>query len=261
MLKHTNILVLIICLMTGGAIPAKAQSLASISVMADNSMSLAVAEIARHYAARRNIVVNTSFSVPLVQELLIMEGGAADILITPQAQWIEELKGQGLIDIYSPTVVATNSLVLVGPLNSTLHYTPSADTLPTAAIIHAIDGLPGFVVGNPETLIEGGYSKEALRNLDPGSLLAPYTLYIKQLSQMFNMVTRHGAYGVFLYSSTINRTGFKLIGRLPQTSHKPIDYYAVVVAGENMDEARRFLNFLKSSEAKRVLKENGFMVK
>src|SRR5690606_2996447 len=140
MLNRTNIFILIFCLVMGPVMPAKAESLTSISVMADNSMSLAVAEIARHYAARRNIVVNTSFSVPLVQESLIMEGGAADVLITPQAQWIEELKGQGLIDIYSPTVVATNSLVLVGPLNSTLHYTPSADTLPTAAIINAIDG-------------------------------------------------------------------------------------------------------------------------
>lgn len=239
---------------------AGAWAIPSITVMADNSMSLAVVEIARRYSAQHNIVVNTSFSIAAHQQALITEGSAVDVLITPQQPWIEELKTRGLIDIYSPTLIASNSLVLVGPKDSSVHFGPESKTLPTAAIINAIGAQPGFVVAHPETLVEGGYSKEALRELDPGALLAPYTLYIKQLRQMFNMVTDHGAYGIFLYSSTINHTGFRVLGRLPEKTHRPMQYFAVVVAGENMDEARRFLDYLKSSEVKSILKDNGFTV-
>jgi molybdate transport system substrate-binding protein len=228
--------------------------------MSDNSMSLAVAEIARNYSARRNVVVNTSFSVPSMQEAQIAEGVAADILITPQAQWVDTLKTQGLIDIYSPMVIAQNKLVLVGPSESQLRYNPESNTLPTAAIIKDIDSDMGFVVASPETLIEGGYSKEALRSLDSGDYLAPYTLYIKHLGSMFDMVSRHGAYGIFLYSSTVNRSGFKVLGRLPEDAYRPIQYTAVVIAGENMDEARRFMDYLKSPEAKATLKNNGFTI-
>lgn len=236
----------------------QAHALESLTVMADNSMSMAMVEIARRYSARHNIVVNTSFSVAAAQQKLITEGGAVDVLVTPQLQWIETLKTQGLIDIYSPTVIASDSLVLVGPRDSPIRFGPEDKALPTAAIIRDIGAEPGFVVGNPESLVEGGFSKEALRELDRGSLLAPYTLYIKNLDQMFGMVRDHGAYGIFLYSSTVHRTGFRVLGRLPPGSYRSLQYYALVVAGENMDEARRFLDYLESNEAKTILKDNGF---
>ena len=221
LLKHIRLIIFCAAL---ALLPRVSWALDSLTVMSDNSMSLAIAEIARNYSARRNIVVNTSFSVPSMQEAQIAEGVAADILITPQAQWVEDLKTRGLIDIYSPTVVASNKLVLVGPPNTQLHYDPASNTLPTAAIIRDLDGEMGFVVANPETLVEGGYSKEALRNLDSGDYLAPYTLYIKHLGAMYEMVSQHGGYGLFLYSSTVSRTGFKVLGRLPDDAYRPIQY-------------------------------------
>jgi molybdate transport system substrate-binding protein len=236
---------------------SQALAIGSVTVMADNSMSLAIAEIARHYSARNHVVVNTSFASSKIQETQITEGSAADVLITPKQQWIDDLKTRGLIDVYSPTPVARNHLALVGPINSEIRVAPDAKALPTASIIVAIGGEPGFVVAHPETLMEGGYSKEALRNL-AGDYLEPYTLYIKQLDQMFSMIDSYQAYGLFLYSSTINRSGIRVLGKLPENAYTPIQYFAVVIAGDNMDEARRFLEYLKSPEAKIILQDNGF---
>lgn len=233
-------------------------ALKSVTVMADNSMGVAIAEIARNYSRDAGVAANTSFAPPLAQELQIAEGGSADILITPKQQWIEQLKTQGLIDVYSPTSVARNQLVLVGPADNTF----SVDwekPFPVAALINAMGGEQAFVVGNPETQMSGVYGKEALRYLGVSGDLEPYTLYIKETDQMRDMITESHAYGIFLYSATIGRDGMRVIDIFPQASHHPINYFAVVVAGENMDEARKFLEYLKTPDAKKIFRENGFL--
>ena len=237
------------------ALPAFA--LNSITVMADNSMSIAMVEQARDYSREQQIVVNTSFAAPVAQETQITEGGAADILITPKQSWIDQLKMQGLIDVHSQTEVAKNQLALVGPPDSPLSAKLSKN-FPTAALIRQMEGEPAFVVGNPETQMSGIYGKEALRNLDVADDLEPYTLYIKQADQMFDMVSKQHAYGIFLNSSVVGRDDVTVLDLFPKNSYRPITYYAVVIGGDNMNEARKFLQYLKSADAKKIFSRNGF---
>ena len=236
-----------------------ALALPSVTVMADNSMSVAMVEIARSYSRDRGVVVNTSFVSPAAQENQIKEGGSADILITPKLAWIEQLTTQGLVDIHSQATVARNRLALIGPVDSTLTM-HLAQGFKTAPLINAMDGEQAFVVGNPETLMVGTYGKEALRNLDAADDLEPYTLYIKEPGQMLDMVRKQHAYGIFLNSAITNQDGVRVIELLPEKSHHPISYYAVAIAGENMNEARRFLEYLKSAGTKKLLRDNGFAV-
>lgn len=237
--------------------PPPALAISSVTVMADSAMSNAIAEVARNYSRDFQVVVNTSFTLPSVQEAQINEGGSADVLITPRQQWIDQLKTRGLIDVYSQSLVAKNKLVLVGPIDSPLRLSDGG-AFPVPELINQMGGEPGFVVGHPETLMEGVFGKEALRSLGAAEYLEPYTLYIKQLDQMFDMVRKHHAYGLFFYSSTISRDGIRVLEVLPDSAYHPIDYYGVVVAGENMDQARKFLEYLKSPASRKVFRENGF---
>lgn len=238
---------------------APAHAIGSVTVMADTSAGIAIAEIARDYSRARQVVVNTSFALPKAQEAQITEGGAADILITRDQPWIEQLKTQGLVDIYSQTLVARNQLALVGPVGSPLKIDWKT-IFPVADFIQAMGGEPNLLVGNPETLAEGIYGKDALRSLGIADDLEPYTLYIKRRSDMFDMVRQHGSYGLFFYSSALGQPGTQVIGVLPEATHKPIQYYAVVIAGENMDEARKFMSYLKSPAARKILRDSGFEV-
>ena len=120
-------------------------------------------------------------------------------------------------------------------------------------------GEQAFIVGNPEALPVGIYGKEALRNMDAAADLEPYTLYVKRRDQMLEMAASRD-YGVFFYSTLAGRPGIRVIDLFPESSYRPIQYYAVVIAGDNMNEARKFLDYLKSAEAKQVLKQNGFGV-
>jgi molybdate transport system substrate-binding protein len=240
-------------------LPPAAWAINSVTVMADSSMGNVIAEIARNYSSEYQVVVNTSFIPPAIQEAQINEGGSADVLVTPRQPWIDRLKTQGLIDVYSQSLIARNKMALVGPIDSSLKA-DLKQKFPVAELINHMDGEQGFVLGNPETLMEGVYGKEALRALGAAEYLEPYTLYIKQLDQMFDMVRKHHSYGLFLYSSTVSRSGIRVLDVLPEYSHTPIDYYGVVIAGENMDEARKFLEYLKGPSARKVLRENGFSI-
>jgi ABC-type molybdate transport system substrate-binding protein len=152
-------------------ISQSAWALPTVTVMADSNVSIAIAEIARRYSRDRDVIVNVSFSSAETQEMQITEGGAADILITPNQAWIDELKNQGLIDIYSQALVA------------------QARPAPQLATI----------VDNSST----------------GKKLAPQP--------------------------------------------HPSRYNGVAIAGDNMDEARKFLEYLKSDTAKAVFKAKGFL--
>ena len=238
-----------------GAFPAYA--LSSVTVMADNSMSIAIAEVARDYARTQHVIVNTSFAASDAQQNQITEGGAADILITPKQNWIEQLKTQGLIDVHSQTQIAKNQLALVGPADSPLSVKLSKG-FPTADIIQQMGGEQAFVIGNPSVLTAGANAKEALRSLGVAGDLEPYTLYIKDPDQMLEMVEKQHAYGIFLYSSVIGKEKVKILDLFPKNSYKPTVYYAAVIAGDNMNEARKFLYYLKTVPAKKILGQHGF---
>ncbi len=220
---------------------------------------MAIAEMAREYSASKNIIVNTSFVAPEQQEAQILEGSAADILITPRAEWIEQLKTQGLIDVYSQLELAKNRLVLVGPQYDAIVVDLSAG-LSAARIIRALDFDQSFMVGNPQYMSDGVYAKEALRKLNVADDLEEYTVYIKHPDQISSMVQGRGAYGVFLQSTARDLQGVKVVDVFPENTHQPVRYYAVVLAGNNMDAARKFMEYLKSKEARRLLINNGYVV-
>ena len=230
-------------------------TLPSVNVMADSSLSLAMDEIARSYSRTHNIIVNTSFAVPDVQDAQIAEGAAADVLITPDAAWINRLKEKGLIDVHSPVVIARGHLALAGPPGTPV--AAEEKHFPLNGILNQMHGQPDFVVANPASLPEGSYSREALKNLGVSDDLEPDTLYLKQRSEMLDMVEFHGAYGVFYYSTLLANPDLRVLYVLPDKTHKPINYTAVVIAGNNMDEARDFLAYLHTDEARRAFERHG----
>jgi len=238
------------------SVAAADPQLPSITVMADNSLSIAIAKIARNYSQKKQVVVNTSFSQQKIQQQQINDGAAADILITTKTPWLEELKQQGLVDIYSQTMLAKNRLVLVGQGGNNV-VMDSKSGFPTTQIINFSGGEPMFVLGHPEMRADSIYAKEALRNLGAANDLEPYTLYIKQMEQFFELIANQEAFGICFYSDVQGRKDIKIIGALPESSHAPIVYYGVVIAGNNMNEARKFMEYLKSSEARKTLKDSG----
>jgi len=235
---------------------SEAFALSNITIMADSSTSLAVSKLAREYARIQNVGVSTSFIEPRMQAEQILEGSSADILITPDAKWIESLQNQGLIDVHSKVEFGRGRMALVGSENTTLTMKLTNNFM-VAPLVHAMGDQPGLMVGNPEYIPVGKYAKEALRSLGALDVLEPYTLYLKSTDEMVEQVTKHDGYGVFPYGEALLMEHAKIIDVFPETTHSPLIYYAVVIAGENMEEARKFMKFLATGAAKNTIRSSG----
>jgi len=238
-------------------LPHRAHAMPTVTVLADSSMALAISELAQAYAKEAGVMVGASFATPEEQQQQIEEGGEADILITTRQNWLSDLQTRGLVDIYSRAVVAKNRLALVSKPGGAI--APRSDGIfPLSEMLKLFSWEPSFVVANPDMLDEGRFSKEALRNLGVSGDLEEYTLYVRSRTQMKSLVEEQGMIALMLSSEVSDNPALMMIDLLPETSHSPIEYHSVVIAGDNMEQARKFMAFLASDKAKDILRSHGF---
>lgn len=244
---------LILCLLPMNAMAQDVPGLPSIVVMADSNLSLPLAEIARNYSREHQVAIALALSSQQDSTAQIAEGNTADVLITARPAWLEMLKQQGLVDIYSEAAVASDQLALVGQLPTPIKL---SHTLPTPQIITAMHGEPLFALGNPEYISEGAAARDALRKLGADADLEPYTVYLKSRKEIYDIV-RSGGFAI-IRAADAQMHGLNVLDYIPDTSHTPIAYKAVVLAGDKMDLARTFLDYLKSRDAQVIFFAYGF---
>ena len=234
-------------------------ALPQVSVLADGSLTLPLSLIVRQYAKQNNGTVELAFVDDQAKTNLLAEGAGADVLITMRTAWLEQLQQQGLIDVHSETPVANNTLVLAGPEKAVLTG-DMARGLPVAHMLMRMGPEPAFGVPHPENLPEGSYARAALRHLDREGDMEPYTLYVKQRPQLVSLVKNQNAFAVMLATEALQQN-LQPVWPLPASAYPPIHYRAVVLAGDNMKEARRFIEYLSSPDARAVFVQFGFGTK
>jgi molybdate transport system substrate-binding protein len=235
---------------------ARAQeSIPSIVIIADSNLGLTLSRVVRAYATERRTAVALSLTDSEAASSEIAEGANGDVLITAREGWLAELKQQGLVDIYSETLLADDRLALVGPAS----FKEAVDVskhFPTGRVLLSAGPDPLFVVGYPGELPEGSPSRELMNKLGAAADMEPYTVYLKDRKQMRSSIQQDGAFGLMLATDAAAHS-MNTLGVFPNTLHKPVRYRAVVLAGEQMDEARKFIEFLKTPAAQKLFTDGG----
>lgn len=231
----------------------------SITVVADPSLSLPLTKIARKYSKEKQISVAIAFFPAARQEseFAANEGAAYDVLITPRVKLLESLKQQGMVDIYSEVVVARNRLVLTAAVKNDFHAS-LANAFPLNDFLTYFQGQPKLLVGNPEAMIEGSIAREALRKQGVLEDLEPYTLYISSLPEMMTMVQDEGKLAFMFESDARQHEGLKIVDHMALGSYEPVSYIGVVLAGDKMEDARAFLDYIRQSAQQDILQSYYF---
>lgn len=232
--------------------------ISTIALIADSSLAAPLADIVRDYTRSAQVAISASFETVQTQEKEVAEGAAYDILITARPKLIESLKQLGLVDIYSEAAIARNALVLVSSDRSTFSVS-LADHFPLVPIINTLGLRPGFVLGNPETLYEGSMARDALRRYDVLEDMEAYTLYEKELPEIVSLVKDQNSFAMMYASDAQQVAGLRIIDTVPQDMHPPIIYYAVVLAGDQMEGGRAFVEYLKQASAQKTFTRYGFL--
>lgn len=171
----------------------------------------------------------------------IEQGFKADVFISANARWMDQLERQSLIAANSRIAFIGNSLVKVEPR-------PQSE-------------IRTWTTGDPAHVPLGVYAREALINMGEWEALAPKIVPAMNARGAVALMQSGGVDMAILYNSdaahllpaTMHKTA------IAPSSHSPIQYeVAILTASSHAKSARAFHDHLRSPSVQALFKDYGF---
>lgn len=253
MIQRTIIILFLVMMLIAGCSNTSSIEITEINVSAATSLKDALGKIAGNFEKRETakIVFNFAPSGDLMTQ--IKHGAPADVFISAGKKQMDDLEQNGLIDKSSRLNLLGNDLVVVIPRNSNLTIS-SIEHLPALSSVNKI------AIGEPATTPAGQYTKEAFEKAGIWTIFQSKLVMGKDIRQVLNYVeTGNAGMGVVYSSDARVSKDTKVIFEIPGSYHSPIVYPLAILKNANQPEmAARFIEYLKSAEAREVFKEFGF---
>jgi molybdate transport system substrate-binding protein len=180
----------------------------------------------------------------------IEQGAPVDVFISAAARPMDNLEEKGLLAVGTRANLVHNSLVLIAPLDSKLKEFAELGEKSTRLI----------AVGDPASVPAGEYAQQTLNTLHLYDQVKAKMVLAKDVRQVLTYVETGNADAGFVYATDAQMShGARVVAVVPESAHDPIVYPAAVVkTSENQEEARRFVKFLGSPEAKEIFTKHGY---
>lgn len=233
--------------------PARAAA-EEITVFAAASLKNALDEIAADWAAEtgNNVAVSYAGSSALARQ--IAQGAPADLFVSANVAWMDELARQNLIRPETRRDLLGNRLVLVA----------RDDGAAMVEIASGFDlaGLLGdgkLAMALVDAVPAGIYGKAALNALGIWREVAPKVAQADNVRAALALVaTGEAPMGIVYATDAIAEDGVTVVGAFPVESHPPIIYPAAVIAESIAPAAEAFLDYLSGDAARAAFAAQGF---
>lgn len=256
--RRSFLLVLAALISALGASPASSKLSAvpttatEITVSAAISLKDALDEIAQLYRAKSpgtSIHFNLGGSGTLQQQ--IEQGAPVDIFISASPHQMDALEAKGLLLAGSRKDVVRNSVVLIVPKGK--QGIASFQDLDTA-------GVKFIALGEPKTVPAGKYAQEILSHFGLYEKLSPKFVLGKDVRQVLTYVaTGNADAGIVYATDTKTSSDVTVVATAPEDSHSPVIYpLAIIKNSKNVEDAKKFADFLAGPQATEVFKKYGF---
>ncbi len=230
----------------------------NLTIFAEPNLSIALTKIARAYSQKANVIISINFGSSSNLISNIDSGEPVDIFVSAHKGWIDSLHQKGVVDVYNIGYIAYDYLALV-----TLKTNPN---LPSQLIkkktllseaLSILDKNKAAIILDDEGNSSGFFAKNFLDQATFSNI--KIFSKIAEDKTPFLAIVRNNPenYSLLLQSQVKNKNDLQI---LASEDKKNIFYQALVIAGDNMEIAREFLKFLKSDQAKIILKSSGFTV-
>jgi len=230
----------------------------NLTVFSEPNMAVALSKIARLFSQKNNVIVSINFSssFDLINEIDI--GAPANVFISAHPQIIENLRQKGLVDVYNIAYIANDELVLAtSKYNNHFPIKLLKKNINLEDSLKILDENKLNLIIDHEGVSSGIYSKKIIQNLSLGNLKIFNKLPEDKSSLIRDIENNKEAYGLLFRSQLQRNSNLRI---LAIQKDKSIFYQAFVIAGDRMDVAREFLNFLKTPNSKNILRDSGFIV-
>lgn len=239
-----------------GCAPQKAAPVAAkaepveLSISAATTLKAAFTELAPAFEKSNNAKLVLNYGASGVLQKQIEGGAPCDVFASASAVQVDALVAQGLISADSTETFASNDLVIIVPTSNPAGVATPAD-LATATKL---------VTGNPETAAHGTKAKEFLTGLGTWDALAPKFVFAENAAQTVDYIARGEVDAGLVFASEVTgNDAVKVVFTVPKGAIKPVRYVAAPIkATAEPDLAEKFVAFLLTPEAQKVLLANGF---
>lgn len=234
-------------------IAARAQTRAPL-VLAAASMQEALSDAADTWARRGHARPTLSFAASSALARQAAAGAPADIFVSADAEWMDDLAKRGLVVPGTRGVLAGNRLVVVAPKGSTRVGQQRG------AALGRILGAGPLAMADPDAVPAGRYGRAALQRLDAWDSVRPKVVGAESVRAALALVERGAApYGIVYATDVRVAPNLMVAGVFPARSHPPIIYpIARLRGGPSAAAAEGFRRFLLSPDGKAILRRHGF---
>jgi len=178
-------------------------------------------------------------------------GAPVDAVLFAAPDDVDALIAKGLADGSTRRVIATNTLVLIGPLEGPAVRFATLGSLPAGAHI---------AIGDPRSVPAGRYAKQALSALGSWDALAPRFVLGADVAGVLAIVRRGEAEAGVVYETDAREIrDVRVLDRAAGAWAPHIELVAAVIPGNGgADVARGFLDFVGSPRGRAGLAAHGF---
>lgn len=244
----TRILTVIIVL---AAAQARA---AELLVHAASSLTEALEEIAALHEASTGVTVRLNLGGSNLLARQISEGAPGDVFLSADEARMDQLARAKLIDPSTRRSLLSNSLVIVVAADSAL-------TIGCAAGLRS-KSVASVALADPGSVPAGMYAKEHLRRIGAWDDVLPKVVPTENVRSALAAVEAGNVDAAIVYATdALMAKKVRVTCTIPADQAPEISYPVAVLDGsEHPEQARAFVAFLASAQARAVFERLGFVV-
>ncbi|MFT3897943.1 MAG: molybdate ABC transporter substrate-binding protein [Thermomonas sp.] len=227
-----------------------------ITVFAAASLKESMDEAAARFGQETGQQVVVSYAASSALARQIEQGAPADVFVSADLDWMDELQGKNLIDNASRRSLLGNTLVLVAPADSTqpaLALHKGSNLLP----LLGADGR--LAVALVDSVPAGKYAKASFESLGMWNALQPRLAQAENVRAALLLVARAEApLGVVYGSDAKAEPRVRVLATFPPGSHPPIVYPVARIRASTQPRAGAFVRWLQTPQAGAIFRAHGF---
>ena len=223
-------------------------------VLAAASLQESLTAAAQAWASRDHPQPVLSFGASSALARQIEAGAPAELFISADEDWMNELQSKKLIQPGSRVSLLGNRLVLIAPRASRVGLAITRG-FPLARAL----GSGRLAIADPAAVPAGKYAKAALTTLGVWQSVEPRLAPAENVRAALVFVERAGApLGIVYETDAIASKKVRVVGRFPVSSYPRISYPLAALRTSTNPEAEGFRQFLISPAGKAIFRRFGF---
>ena len=224
-----------------------------ITVFAAASLKNALDDVAKIYMDATKTTVRISYASSSVIARQIEQGAPADIFVSADVDWMDDLAKRGLIVAASRKNLLANHLALIAPTASPIRLA----IRPGMPLLAALNG-GRLAIAGPD-VPAGRYAQASLTALGVWPSVEDHLARGENVRATLAFVARgETPLGIVYDTDAKVEPAVRIVGLFPDGSHAPIVYPVALVAQSRNQSAADFLKFMEGIKAEAVFARYGF---